>query len=180
MLGSALRGQKLTYPTLSLESILWSQPSLLVAVGARLHQRLSEFSLPSILLFIFGCWVSIAVWAFLQLCWAGATPYLQHPSFSHCGACAPEQLRGTGLVVPRHVGYSWIADQTRVSCTGRRILHHCPTRGASLPPLHASPVSHTLIKVWNMQRLPIAEPVFAPTWADTVTQRQMFHCLSIY
>ena len=176
MLGSTLCGQKLTYPTLSLESVLWSQPSLLVTVGARLHQRLSEFSLPSTLLFIFGCWVSIAVRAFLQLCWAGATPYLQHPSFSHCGAWAPQQLRGTGLVVLRHVGYSWIADQTHVSCTGRRILHHC----SSLPPLHAFPVSHKLIKVWNMQSLPIAEPVFAPTWADTVTQRQMFYCFSIY
>ena len=34
----------------------------------------------------------------------------------------------TGLVAPRHVGSSQIRDQTRVPCTGRRILNHCATR----------------------------------------------------
>ena len=32
------------------------------------------------------------------------------------------------LVAPRHVGSSWTRGQTRVPCTGRRILIHCATR----------------------------------------------------
>ena len=41
-----------------------------------------------------------------------------------------QQLWLTGLVVPRHVGYSWTRARTRVPCIGRRILNHCATREA--------------------------------------------------
>ena len=44
-----------------------------------------------------------------------------------------QQSRCTGFVVPRHVGYSWIRDQTRVSCTGRRVLHHRAARETPSP-----------------------------------------------
>ena len=52
--------------------------------------------------------------------------------FSSCGMWA-QYLWCTGLVTPRHVGSSgtrrsWTRDQTRVSCIGRQILHHCTTR----------------------------------------------------
>ena len=63
-------------------------------------------------LFIFGCIGSSLLRAgFLQLQRAEA-----------------QQLWRTGLVAPRHVGSSQIRDQTRVPCTGRRILNHCATR----------------------------------------------------
>ena len=47
--------------------------------------------------------------------------------FSSCGTWA-QQLWRTGLVAPRHVGYSRTRDWTRVPCIGRRILNHCATR----------------------------------------------------
>ena len=40
----------------------------------------------------------------------------------------------TGLVVPRHVGSSWIRDWTCVFCIGRWILYHWATREA--PPIY--------------------------------------------
>ena len=39
-------------------------------------------------------------------------------------------LRHMGLVALRHVGSSWIRDQTSVSCIGRQILYHWITREA--------------------------------------------------
>ena len=36
----------------------------------------------------------------------------------------------TGLVAPRHVGYSGTRARTRVPCIGRRILNHYATREA--------------------------------------------------
>ena len=33
-----------------------------------------------------------------------------------------------GLVVPQHVGSSWIRDQTCVPCIGRQVLNHWTTR----------------------------------------------------
>ena len=35
-----------------------------------------------------------------------------------------------GLVVPQHVRYSWIREQTHVSCNSRQILYHWITREA--------------------------------------------------
>ena len=49
--------------------------------------------------------------------------------FSSCGARA-QQLWRTGLVAPRHVGFSWSRARTCVPCVGRRILNHCATREA--------------------------------------------------
>ena len=59
--------------------------------------------------------------------------------FSSCGTRAQQlwlmgsrvrawQLWHTGLIAPRHVGSSQATAQTRVPCTGRRILNHCATR----------------------------------------------------
>ena len=42
------------------------------------------------------------------------------------------ELWHRGLVAPQHVRFSWIRDQTHVSCIGRRLLYHCATREASL------------------------------------------------
>ena len=44
-----------------------------------------------------------------------------------------QELCYMGLVALRHVGSSWIRDQTRVSCSDRQILHHWAAREA---PLH--------------------------------------------
>ena len=50
--------------------------------------------------------------------------YLQLPG----SRAQARELRCTGLVTSRHVGSSWIRDQTRVSCIGRQIPHHWATR----------------------------------------------------
>ena len=39
-----------------------------------------------------------------------------------------QQLWCTGFAALRHVGFSWIRDQIRVSCFGRQILYHSATR----------------------------------------------------
>ena len=39
------------------------------------------------------------------------------------------ELWHMGLVVPRHVGSSWIRGQTCVSCIGRRVLYHWAAQG---------------------------------------------------
>ena len=63
----------------------------------------------------------------------------RHVGFSSCGTRAQQlwlagsraqaqQLWHTGLVAPRHVGSSRTRAQTRVPCTGRRILNLCATR----------------------------------------------------
>ena len=36
----------------------------------------------------------------------------------------------TGLVAPRYGGFSWVRDQTHVSCTGKQILYHWTIREA--------------------------------------------------
>ena len=84
----------------------------------------------------------------LQLRQAGATlrcgawaPHRCGPSC--CGAWAldkqlwpagsraqAQQLWHTGLIVPRHVGYSQTRARTRVPCIGRQIPNHCTTREA--------------------------------------------------
>ena len=46
--------------------------------------------------------------------------------------CGLPQLWHRGSVAPQHVGFSWIRDQTHVSCIGRRVLYHCAAREASL------------------------------------------------
>ena len=55
---------------------------------------------------------------------------------SRCRAQAPDvqaqQLWLTGLVAPRHVGFSQTRARTRVPCIGRQILNHCATREAHL------------------------------------------------
>ena len=66
--------------------------------------------------------------------WAGATLYLHCGGFSllwflllpNTGSRAHrlQYLQGKGLVVPQHVGSSWVRDRIRVSCIGRRILYH--------------------------------------------------------
>ena len=48
-----------------------------------------------------------------------------------------QQLWQTGLVAPQHVGSSRTRARTRVPCTGRRILTHCPV------PISYSPVCLT-------------------------------------
>ena len=69
-----------------------------------------------------------------------------HSSFSSCSRRAQklwwplgsraqaQSLWPTGLVVPWHVGFSWIRDWTPVSCSGRQILYHWTT---SLAPQEA-------------------------------------------
>ena len=68
--------------------------------------------------------------------------------FSSCGSRAQQlqlagsraqaqQLWRTGLVAPRHVGSSRTRAQTRVSCTGRRIIDHCATRDVPTPILNS-------------------------------------------
>ena len=67
----------------------------------------------------------------------------RHMGFSSCSTWAQQlwlagsraQVRylwHTGLVAPRHVGYSQTRDRTRVPCIGRRILNHCATREVPL------------------------------------------------
>ena len=55
-------------------------------------------------------------------------------SSSCCGAQAPgswaQELWGTGLVAPQHVGPSWTTDQTSVPCIARQILNHWTTMEA--------------------------------------------------
>ena len=48
-----------------------------------------------------------------------------HVHFSSCGSRAQAQWLGhTALVVPQHVGSSWIRNRTCVFCIGRWILYH--------------------------------------------------------
>ena len=93
-----------------------------------------------IYLFIFGCVGSSFLGeGFLQLRRAGATPHhraraLHCRGLSCCGAQAPDtqaqQLWLTGVVAPRHVGFSQTRARTRVPCIVRQILNHCATREA--------------------------------------------------
>ena len=46
-----------------------------------------------------------------------------------------QQFWRTGLVAPRHVGFSWTRARTCVPCTGRWTLNHCTTREV---PMHIS------------------------------------------
>ena len=88
------------------------------------------------------CWIFVAVhglslvmasWGYSSL---GARA-AHRGSFSHCRA----QALGVGASVAtahrlscggalRHVGSSWIRDQTHVSCIGRQVSIHCGTRGS--------------------------------------------------
>ena len=90
-------------------------------------------------------WIFVAVWAFLQLQQTGYSPAvmrglliavaslvaehgLQGPRASVVEAPRLQtqalELWPTDLAAPRQLGHSWIRDQTRVSCIGRRILYH--------------------------------------------------------
>ena len=51
-------------------------------------------------------------------------------SCAHALSCAPKLWSTGSRVVPRHVGSSWIRDQTPVSCIGRWTLYHWATRKA--------------------------------------------------
>ena len=73
-------------------------------------------------------------------CWAQA---LVCTGLSSCGQQAQllwllgsraraQELWRTGLVAPRHVGFSRIRDRTHASCTGRLILNHWATGEAPL------------------------------------------------
>lgn len=97
---------------------------------------------------------------------SGATPYLQHPSF----LVAEPGLQSTGSAVmgtghcPQACGIPWIADQTRVSCTGRGGFFTSVPPGKPPCPLRMPFLSVTSFhkSLEHTQRLPTAEPVFAP------------------
>ena len=101
-------------------------------------------------LFIFDCARSLLLcrlfsccheWGLLSSCGVWASHTVASPAgaqalwcmgYTRCGVWARELclegsraqaswLRCTGLVTPRHVGFSWIRDRTLVSCPGRQI-----------------------------------------------------------
>ena len=80
-------------------------------------------------------YVGFSLWWLLLLRSTGS----RRVGFSSCGRWAQQlwlagsraqaqQLWRTGLVVPRHVGFSRTRARTRVPCIGRQILNHCATR----------------------------------------------------
>ena len=56
----------------------------------------------------------------------GGTSAAVHGLLTVVASLTPDMV----LVAPRHVGSSWIRDQTCVSCFGRQILYHWATREA--------------------------------------------------
>ena len=86
-----------------------------------------------------GILLSCSVWASR---WGG---------FSCCRAWALEHRlssRGAGFSAPQHVRFSQTQDQTRVPCTGRRILNHWSTR--EVPSINFSFQYNTNIERWQM------------------------------
>ena len=96
-------------------------------------------------LFIFGCAGSSLPCRLFSSCREQGLLFVKCCGFSCCrvrALCWRQQLRfegsraqaqqlwRIGLVVPWHVGSSWTRDQTYVSCIGRWILYHQPTREA--------------------------------------------------
>ena len=86
---------------------------------------------------------------------------------SSCGTRA-QQLWGTGLVAPWHVGSSRARAQTRVPCIGRQILNHCPTREV--------PKSHFLNSLFCELLVHIFWPYFS--WA--ISLYSFFFLIEVY
>ena len=95
-------------------------------------------------MFIFGYTESsVLCMGFLRLWRLGAPlhwgAWTSHCGFSYCWAQAlgswvsscstqAQNLWFTGLVLLRHVGFSWIRDWIPVPCIGRQVLIHCNIR----------------------------------------------------
>ena len=98
-------------------------------------------------LLLHGIFSSCGHWGLLSSCGVQASPWggfscgaqslgtwaseVVVCGFSGCGSWALEHRLcscGKGLAAWRHVGSSWIRDSTCVSCIGRQILYHWPTR----------------------------------------------------
>ena len=67
---------------------------------------------------------------FQALGWTGSSSYVTWAQqlWLPGSRAQAQQLWCTGLAAPRHVGSSWIRDQTGVSCIGRQILYLWTTR----------------------------------------------------
>ena len=91
--------------------------------------------------FIFGCVGSSLLRGLSLVAASGGYSSLQYTGFSLQWLLLLQSTgsRCVGLVAPWHVGSSWTSVQTRVPCTGRRVLNHCTTREV---PIH-------LFKVYN-------------------------------
>ena len=90
----------------------------------------------NLFIYVWLCWVFIAAQA-LQLWQVETTLQLWRVDFSlqwllllqSTGSrVQAQQLCGTRLITPRHVGSSWSRDQTHVPCIGRQTLHHWTTK----------------------------------------------------